>query len=441
MERYRYPMKIAVIGTGASGMMAAIHAAGKGAEVTCFEQKEKIGKKIYATGNGHCNFSNTEMQKPDFRAAEFFYASDIEKVEQALHQVGVKEVCTFFEQEGMLIRNREGYLYPYSGQASTVVELLNRKLQQKKVTIFCDVKVLAVKKRPDGHFQLVFQPGEGCDKKNLRNHTLFDKVILAGGGKAAPALGSDGSGLALAAGLGHHVSGCRPALCGVKCEGEFFKMLAGVRTAATVRVFSDKETEILAENTGEVQLTDYGISGIPTFQVSHVIGEQLNGLHNTNDETGSGVTAELDFLPDFTMEYLHRNLQSKLAYSDTQPATLGKLLGGMLNSKLFSCILKQNGLQEETEASAQRVEQLLECFKHFRVKVIALNDFAQAQVTAGGVPLQEIDENFQSVKIPGLYLCGELLDIDGICGGYNLQWAWTSGWIAGEAAGRENMAI
>lgn len=231
-------MKIAVVGTGASGMLAAIMAAQSGAEVTCFEQMEKIGKKIYATGNGHCNFSNMQMQKSEFHAEAGFYSSDIDSVQQTLKRVGVKQICDFFEQEGMLIRNRDGYLYPYSGQAGTVVAILKRKLIQEHVTIFCNVKVVGIKKRPDGRFQLVFQPGEQCDKKNLRNHTLFDRVILAGGGKAAPALGSDGSGLALAAGLGHHISGCRPSLCGVRCEGDFFKMLAGVRARATVRVFS-----------------------------------------------------------------------------------------------------------------------------------------------------------------------------------------------------------
>lgn len=427
-------MKIAVIGAGASGMMAAIQAAGKGAEVTCFERKEKIGKKIYATGNGHCNFSNQKMLDPTFQIKDGFYTKEPSKVEQALQRIGVRKICTFFEQEGMLIRSREGYLYPYSGQAGTVVELLTRKLKQVNATIFCDVQVLAVKKRPDGRFQLVFQPGENCDKKNLRNHTLFDRVILAGGGKAAPALGSDGSGFTLAAGLGHHVTGCRPSLCGVKCEGIFFSEWAGIRTAATVRVLSMGRTEILAENTGEVQLTDYGISGIPTFQVSHVIGEYLNSLHNTESVKENGVPLELDFLPDFTEEYLQQQLQTRLRNTVTESLTLADLFMGMVNRKLLACILKQKGLQWEQRISFPDATALLQTLKHFPVNVTGLNDFTQAQVTAGGVPLEEIDQNFQSLKVPGLFLCGELLDVDGICGGYNLQWAWTSGWIAGESA-------
>ena len=427
-------MKIAVIGAGASGMMAAIQTAGKGAEVTCFERKEKIGKKIYATGNGHCNFSNQKMLDPTFQIKDGFYTKEPSKVEQALQRIGVRKICTFFEQEGMLIRSREGYLYPYSGQAGTVVELLTRKLKQVNATIFCDVQVLAVKKRPDGRFQLVFQPGENCDKKNLRNHTLFDRVILAGGGKAAPALGSDGSGFTLAAGLGHHVTGCRPSLCGVKCEGIFFSEWAGIRTAATVRVLSQDRKEILTENTGEVQLTDYGISGIPTFQVSHVIGEHLNSLHNTGSVKENGVPLELDFLPDFTEEYLQQQLQTRLRNTVTESLTLANLFMGMVNSKLLACILKQKGLQWEQRISFPDATALLQTLKHFPVNATGLNDFTQAQVTAGGVPLEEIDQNFQSLKVPGFFLCGELLDVDGICGGYNLQWAWTSGWIAGESA-------
>ena len=427
-------MKIAVIGAGASGMMAAIQAAGKGAEVTCFERKEKIGKKIYATGNGHCNFSNQKMLDPTFQIKDGFYTKEPSKVEQALQRIGVRKICTFFEQEGMLIRSREGYLYPYSGQAGTVVELLTRKLKQVNATIFCDVQVLAVKKRPDGRFQLVFQPGENCDKKNLRNHTLFDRVILAGGGKAAPALGSDGSGFTLAEGLGHHVTGCRPSLCGVKCEKTFFSEWSGIRTAATVRVLSMGRTEILAENTGEVQLTDYGISGIPTFQVSHVIGEYLNSLHNTESVKENGVPLELDFLPDFTEEYLQQQLQTRLGNTVTESLTLADLFMGMVNRKLLACILKQKGLQWEQRISFPDATALLQTLKHFPVNATGLNDFTQAQVTAGGVPLEEIDQNFQSLKVPGFFLCGELLDVDGICGGYNLQWAWTSGWIAGESA-------
>lgn len=427
-------MKIAVIGAGASGMMAAIQAAGKGAEVTCFERKEKIGKKIYATGNGHCNFSNQKMLDPTFQIKDGFYTKEPSKVEQALQRIGVRKICTFFEQEGMLIRSREGYLYPYSGQAGTVVELLTRKLKQVNATIFCDVQVLAVKKRPDGRFQLVFQPGENCDKKNLRNHTLFDRVILAGGGKAAPALGSDGSGFTLAEGLGHHVTGCRPSLCGVKCEKTFFSEWSGIRTAATVRVLSLGRTEILAENTGEVQLTDYGISGIPTFQVSHVIGEHLNSLHNTGSVKEKGVPLELDFLPDFTEEYLQQQLQTRLRNTVTESLTLADLFMGMVNRKLLACILKQKGLQWEQRISFPDATALLQTLKHFPVNATGLNDFTQAQVTAGGVPLEEIDQNFQSLKVPGVFLCGELLDVDGICGGYNLQWAWTSGWIAGESA-------
>ena len=415
-------------------MMAAIQAAGKGAEVTCFERKEKIGKKIYATGNGHCNFSNQKMLDPTFQIKDGFYTKEPSKVEQALQRIGVRKICTFFEQEGMLIRSREGYLYPYSGQAGTVVELLTRKLKQVNATIFCDVQVLAVKKRPDGRFQLVFQPGENCDKKNLRNHTLFDRVILAGGGKAAPALGSDGSGFTLAAGLGHHVTGCRPSLCGVKCEKTFFSEWAGIRTAATVRVLSMGRTEILAENTGEVQLTDYGISGIPTFQVSHVIGEHLNSLHNTGSVKENGVPLELDFLPDFTEEYLQQQLQTRLRNTVTESLTLADLFMGMVNRKLLACILKQKGLQWEQRISFPDATALLQTLKHFPVNATGLNDFTQAQVTAGGVPLEEIDQNFQSLKVPGFFLCGELLDVDGICGGYNLQWAWTSGWIAGESA-------
>ena len=220
----------------------------------------------------------------------------------------------------------------------------------------------------------------------------------------------------------------------MKCEGIFFSEWAGIRTAATVRVLSQDRKEILTENTGEVQLTDYGISGIPTFQVSHVIGEHLNSLHNTGSVKENGVPLELDFLPDFTEEYLQQQLQTRLRNTVTESLTLANLFMGMVNSKLLACILKQKGLQWEQRISFPDATALLQTLKHFPVNATGLNDFTQAQVTAGGVPLEEIDQNFQSLKVPGFFLCGELLDVDGICGGYNLQWAWTSGWIAGESA-------
>lgn len=411
-------MKIAVVGAGASGMLAAITAAKFGAEVTCFEQKDKIGKKLYATGNGKCNFSNLALKDPDY---SFMYPdADNAFLQKCFEQFGVTQICDFFADAGLLYTEKDGYLYPYSGQASTIVNLLSQMLSVYHITVLSEIKVIDIKKRPDDSFVLRFEAGENAPKKELRNHAVFDRVILACGGKAYPSLGSDGSGYNLAAKLNHRSTTLFPSLCGIQCAGDYWIKITGVRSRASVCVQTQKGDRIVTD-IGEVQFCKYGISGIPVFNISHIVGKQLcadNKIH-----------IKIDFFPDYSMEQLEHIIIRQREKSPSIP--LGTLFSSIMNDKLAHMLIEYSGKKKDDPSTKDSCAFILSLLKNFLITPTQLNSFDQAQVTNGGIPLTEITTTFSSKKCHGLYLCGELLDVDGICGGYNLQWAWTSGYLAG----------
>ena len=251
-------MKVAVIGGGAAGMMAAITAAENGANVTIYERNDRVGKKILATGNGKCNFSNTHMQPA------FFHGKDIEAAWNIIQKFDEKSVIAFFENAGMLTKERNGGLYPVSGQASTVLDILRAKLTTLNIKVLTEQYVTDLVLEKDGsHITVV--------TKN--NKQVFDKVIVSCGGAAAPKTGSDGNGLTLAKKLGHNLVPAVPALVQLKCSDSFFKAISGVRTDATLKLVIDGK-EVDSES-GELQFTDYGISGIVVFQLSRTAAYAL----------------------------------------------------------------------------------------------------------------------------------------------------------------------
>ena len=261
-----------------------------------------------------------------------------------------------------------------------------------------------------------------------RGEGLFqgNSLILAAGSKAAPVSGSDGSGYELAGSFGHTVVKPLPALVQLRCRGNFFKQLAGVRCEAVVRLVSNGKT--LAADEGEVQLTDYGISGIPTFQVSRYAARAL--------DEGRQVSALLDFFPSKSMEDTRTMLKQRKAALGYRPS--GEFLNGVLNKKLAAVLLKQAGIPLDVTCARikdSQLETLTVQVKQFEVPVISTNSFEQAQVCCGGVDTRELrPDTMESKLVKGLFLVGELTDVDGICGGYNLQFAWSSGMIAGRSA-------
>lgn len=402
--------KLLVIGAGASGMMAAIQAARAGIDTAILEHTDKIGKKLLMTGNGRCNLTNLEQR------ADCYRSRDCKTAWQILHSFTERDTIDFFRGLGLLTRERDGYVYPWSNQAASVLRVLKGELYRLHVPVYYRSETERLyKDTKSGKFFCV--TGDSCFKS--------DRLILAAGSKAAAKTGSDGSGYALAGMLGHSCYPVLPALVQLTAKEGCFQRLAGVRAEgkATVYVGGRK----MAEDTGELQLTAEGISGIPVFQVSRFASE---GLYRKDK-----VRAELDFCPCLSERELYGFLDGRIGGG----ARVKEVLCGILNEKLAQEIVAMiDHSMEGTDFMPREGERLVGLIKRFPVMVTGTKGFESCQVCMGGVPLSELcPSTMESAITKGLYLAGELLDVDGICGGYNLQWAWTSGYLAGRSAAVE----
>lgn len=413
--------RVVIIGGGAAGMTAAIFAARQGAEVTILEHTDRMGKKILSTGNGKCNLSNRKIDESCYRSSQPDFAPAV------LSRFTVEETVAFFEDLGIVIKERDGYLYPYSGQASSVLDVLRFELSKREVTVVTECKTEKILLSDGGRKEFSILTSKG--------KYGADALILAAGSMAAPSTGSDGSGYALARQLGLSVIKPLPALVQLRCKENFYKQISGVRTDATVTLFTEEgngagmKRRELAANTGELQLTDYGISGIPVFQVSRFASVALDRKQR--------VTAVLDFHPEASVEKIRRLLEERCLRCKHTAAE--ELLTGWFNKKLSQLFLKLAGIDGKRKAGTiteREKTKLLSLIKEFQTEVTGTNPFDNAQIACGGVDVSQLDSKTMEVKTKkGLYLIGELLDVDGICGGYNLQWAWSTGAIAGTHAG------
>lgn len=401
-------MDLIVIGAGASGLMAAITAAQNGSRVTVLEHKDKAGKKILATGNGRCNFTNQNM------TSDYFYGNK-NLVEYGLSVFNAKDSIDFFNKLGVVCKNKNGYYYPNSNQANTILTALLDEVSRLGITLVTECNILSINNR-NNTFKL------HTNKGNFK----ADRLIVSVGLLAAPKLGSDGSLFSLLKSFGHHFNPIVPALCGFKCKNLSFKRVSGVRADAKVTaLINDK---VLAEDIGELQLTDYGISGIPVFQISRNLSK---GLYNKDK-----VQVVIDFMPEYELESL-ANLITSIVAEYSRSKSWESLLSGLLNSKLSNELLVKAGINPTDivysgKKVGAQIHALCSLIKSLAVDVIEYRDFEFAQVCAGGIKSEEINtKTLESLIVPGLYFAGEILDVDGICGGYNLQWAWTSGYIAG----------
>lgn len=410
---------IVIIGGGAAGLTAAIAAAGenKKASVCILEHKDILGKKILSTGNGRCNFTNAYME------ASCFHSESIDYIERILKQFGTQETLLFFRELGIVPKSKNGYYYPRPEQASALLKVLTHAVGQAGIQCHTGVHVSGIKKTKRG-FQIY----------TSENTVETRSVILTTGGKAAKALGSDGSGYALAKSLGHSMVPVVPALVQLRTKKHSLLKAAGVRADAKVSIWVREPSSsavCLGEDTGELQITSYGISGIPVFQVSRHAARALYEKKR--------VEARLDFLPDFeSQEEVMRFMIERRRGRENDTAS--DFLTGIFNQKLIPCFLKCAGLKEKESVSAltdEKLERLVRCVKELFLEVTDTNGFDAAQVCAGGIRLDEIvPETMESVCCKGLFLAGEILDADGICGGYNLQWAWASGYLAGSNAAK-----
>ena len=390
--------RVIVVGGGASGLMAAIQAAESGAAVTVLEQNENPGRKICVTGNGRCNLTNLDMRPEIFRGQQPEFATGI------LQQFSLEDTLTFFEKLGVVFTDRKGWLYPRSNQAKCIPELLLLKARSLKVKIKTREQVESVYQEA-GHWK-VQTSGWAYEA---------DRVILANGSKASQVPGSDGSGYEIATKLGHRVVKPLPALTGLRCRGNAFSAWAGVRTDAEVTLFIDGIETV--KESGEVQLTDYGISGIPIFQLSRYAIRAL--------DEGRKVMLSVNFLPEYTKDTLQEYMKKRQELCPYQSEA--ELLLGLLPDKLIKMFRKQK-------------KNLCDTITAYVLEVKGSSGFEQAQVCSGGVDTSQVNpETLESALHKGLFFAGELLDIDGPCGGYNLQWAWSSGAVAGRSSAKESL--
>jgi hypothetical protein len=408
----------AVIGAGASGMMAAIHAARCGARVLIIEHGKKAGRKLLATGNGKCNFTNEYMNMSCYHGDDSLFS--------ILDCFSKDETISFFHEIGVFPREKRGYYYPNSEQAVSVVSALERELKQLKVTVLTETVVSSIEESANkktagsntGHT-------DGFRIKTNIGTYRTKTIIFATGLLASPKLGSDGSAFDLIKGFGHHFTRIVPALCGFYADGLDWKKVSGVRCDASVQIFVDGVGA--ADDTGELQLTDYGISGIPVFQVSRWASLGIAQKQK--------VEASIRFLPELSQGELAEEFRFRLARSGNQIEAYD-LLDGLVNQKLIPVLLHKAGLSERTSVTEfKQLQPLLDLLFDCRLELTKPRDYEFAQVCAGGIATGDIYiDTLMSRLVPGLFFCGELLDVDGICGGYNLQWAWSSGYVAGKQA-------
>jgi predicted Rossmann fold flavoprotein len=400
--------QVIIVGAGASGLAAAIQAARQGASVTVLEHTAKPGKKLLSTGNGKCNLTNRMTPDGAYRGGQQ------EFIKKVLDRITVEQTLEFFKDLGLVLTDRNGYVYPNTGQAVSVLEALLFELNHLGVSIITDCQVEEIRK------DLTLMTSKGKKKA--------DAIILAAGSMAAPKTGSDGSGYQLARALGHRIVKPLPALVQLKCREKWYKQAAGVRTEASVTLKIDGKTA--AEDRGELQFTDYGISGIPVFQVSRFAAGGI--------DTGRQVTAELDLLPSMDFNSTRQLLSERAKRFRYRPAE--EFLNGVLNHKLARILLKEAGIPEKgfvKDITTLQIKELTSALKGLKTEILTTNSFDQAQVCSGGIDTRDVDPNTMESKLMnGLYLAGEILDVDGICGGYNLQWAWSCGLLAGTSAGK-----
>lgn len=396
--------QITVIGGGPAGMMAAIMASRQGAKVTLLEQKEKLGKKLLATGNGRCNMTNASQ------CLEKGYAKEKQTfLKECFKQFHAQDTISFFENLGMMTKKRENLVYPATDQAATVLECLMMELRRQKVKVKCLEKAESIEKTKTGW--LVKTAGWQYES---------DCVIIAGGSKAAVAA-EDSTAYKLAENLGIKIKKPLPALVPLKCKNKICTVLAGLRTQVKLNLLIDGNYVQTEE--GELQWTEYGISGIVVFQISSKAARAF--------EEKKKVEVEIDLYPTMEQKKI-ANFLYHAAISDPQK-TVEEVLIGIFPKKLANFLAHEMKWKKRAEQYTEtQWNEEVQKWKQVRLLINGTKPFEQAQICSGGVELSEMDEKTLEVKRhQGLYIAGELLDIDGMCGGYNLQWAWTSGFICG----------
>jgi len=395
-------------------MMAAVVAARQGAAVTVIERLSRVGKKLLATGNGRCNLTNTNQSIDKYHGMNPQFASD------SFDQFSVRQTLSFFEE--LVIESdieEDGKVYPASGQASSVLDVLRYEMEQLGVKVICDTRINRIEKK------------RNCFQCLCAENRVYpaDRVIIAAGGKSSPNLGSNGSGFKIAEGLGHAVKTLFPALVQVRLDAPYLKQLSGVRIQGRAASYIDGEFQ--SSERGELLFVDYGISGIPVLQLSRVLSEYV--------KTDRKLSLHLDLFPDLTHQALVKRISRRIDSNPQKPLEMSFV--GMIHKRLIPVILRETGMENLHSACSgltqHEIDRIATHMKDWSFRCTGVQSWMFSQVTAGGVDVDEVDSlTMESKIVPGIYFVGEILDIDGDCGGYNLQWAWSSGFVAGTHAAK-----
>lgn len=393
--------KVVVIGAGASGIIAALKAS-ENNEVILIDSNDKCGKKLLVTGNGKCNYWNEDIDIKNY------FTSDINILETILEKN--KEVLNYLESIGIYPKVKNGYYYPASGLAASIREIFDKEIKRCNIKTMYNTKVINIEKDND---KFIIE--------TTNEKIICDKVIIATGSKAAPKTGSDGFGYDLAKKFGHNINPVLPALVGLKTN-EFVKEWAGVRSDVKLSLYVDNK--LIKEECGEIQLTIDGISGICTFNISSLVSKNLYDNKN--------VSVKINFVPfinNFYEFFEKRN-------NELHNRNIEELLESILNYKLTNVILKRCGIKKENywnDLNSNEKKLLIKNIEDFELSISSTNSYDKSQVCTGGIPLNEVNEYMESIYTKNLYLIGELLDVDGKCGGFNLAFAFISGFIAGKS--------
>jgi len=405
-------------------MVAAIAAARHGAAVTVLERMPRVGKKLLATGNGRCNFANARLEPRRFHGKDPGFAG------AALAAFDLEATLAFFRDLGIEPREEEaGKIFPRSGQASAVLDVLRHEMARLGVETRCEAAVAGLSQQRGGW------------EVAVRGETLRCRaVVLASGGRASPQLGSNGSGYELARPFGHRLIPTFPALTRIRVASPHLKHLKGVKIEGVATLAAQERdlprgARVLHDPgcaaSGEILFTETGLSGPPILDLSRRAGERAH--------SGEGTIVQLDLCPEYAAGELTALLRRRFGGRVDLSAELA--LVGFINKRLIAPVLKVAGITDPTRLASSLGEKdtraIAAVLKGWRFEVTGTDSWTDAQVTAGGVDVAGVSsETLESRLAPGLFLAGEVLDIDGDCGGFNLQWAWSSGHLAGSRAAR-----
>lgn len=405
---------IAIIGGGASGLMAAICLAqsvqNQNIDIVILEQNDRVGRKLLATGNGRCNLTNRLAD------ATHYYGDDQRKIETILSQFDVDATLSFFESLGIAgIETTEGRIYPRSFQASSVLDALREACQEYGVVMQMEASVQKIQQQNNG-YTLLSKAGQKLMQA--------DVVLIAAGGQASPKLGSDGSGLNMMKKLGYDITNCYPVLVQMRTQTDHIRSLKGIKFEGTVALYH--EDTCIGEQSGEVLFTEYGLSGSPVFGLSVLAGDIWR-----RDEMAK-LELRLNFLPEMSEEELHMQLMMRASYLSRR--SLQSYFNGLLNKRIGLAVLKKAGVLPLSrlcsDISKREFHELTRQCQSFILPAEGNISWNQAQAMAGGISLSCFKNTLESKHHAGLFAAGEVLDVVGDCGGYNLQWAWSSAAVA-----------